>query len=131
STGFDLRRLNMLLAVLEKRAGFKLPAKDVFLNIAGGLKINDPATDLAVICSVLSSNIDIPINHEICFTGEVGLTGEIRGVSRIGQRVAEAAKLGFNKMFIPALNKDFEEPNLNIRLIRVSRVEDVFRKLFG
>ena len=92
STGFDLRRLNMLLAVLEKRAGFKLLAKDVFLNIAGGLRINDPATDMAVICSILSSNIDIAIDHKFCFTGEVGLTGEIRAVNRIEQRIAEAAK---------------------------------------
>ena len=89
----------MLLAVLEKRAGFKLIQKDVFLNIAGGLKINDPATDLAVISSILSSNIDIAIDHKICFAGEVGLTGEIRAVNRIEQRIAEAAKLGFKKIY--------------------------------
>ena len=96
STGFDLRRLNMLLAVLEKRAGFKLLAKDVFINVAGGLKINDPATDLAVICAILSSNIDIATDHTTCFAGEVGLTGEIRAVSRIEQRISEASRLGFD-----------------------------------
>ena len=131
STGFDLRRLNMLLAVLEKRAGFKLLAKDVFLNIAGGLRINDPATDMAVICSILSSNIDIAIDHKFCFTGEVGLTGEIRAVNRIEQRIAEAAKLGFNKIFIPKLNKGFDPSKFDIELERVARVEDVFRKIFG
>jgi DNA repair protein RadA/Sms len=131
STGFDLRRLNMLLAVLEKRAGFKLLTKDVFLNIAGGLRINDPATDLAVICSILSSNIDIAIDHKVCFAGEVGLTGEIRGVNRIEQRIAEAAKLGFKKIFIPKLNKGFDAFKFSIELEKVSRVEEVFRKIFG
>jgi len=130
STGFDLRRLNMLLAVLEKRAGFKLLAKDVFLNIAGGLKINDPATDLAVICSILSSNIDVAVDHKTCFTGEVGLTGEIRGVNRIEQRIAEAAKLGFNKIFIPAVNKGFDAKAFNIQIEKVARVEEVFRIIF-
>ncbi len=131
STGFDLRRLNMLLAVLEKRAGFKLIAKDVFLNIAGGLKISDPATDLAVICSILSSNIDIAINHKFCFAGEVGLTGEIRAVSRIEQRIAEAEKLGFSKIFIPELNKGFNVSKFNIEVVKASRVEEVFRNIFG
>ncbi len=131
STGFDLRRLNMLLAVLEKRAGFKLIAKDVFLNIAGGLRISDPATDLAVICSILSSNIDIAVDHNICFAGEVGLTGEIRAVNRIEQRIAEAAKLGFKKIFIPSLNKGFDSSKFPIKLERVSRVEEVFRKIFS
>lgn len=131
STGFDLRRLNMLLAVLEKRAGFKLLAKDVFLNIAGGLKINDPATDLAVICSILSSNIDIAIDHKTCFTGEVGLTGEIRGVNRIEQRIAEAAKLGFEKIYIPKVNKGFDASKFNITIEKVGRVEEVFRSIFG
>src|SRR5690554_29507 len=131
STGFDLRRLNMLLAVLEKRAGFKLLDKDVFLNVAGGLRINDPATDLAVICSILSSNIDIAADHKTCFTGEVGLTGEIRGVSRIEQRIAEAAKLGFDRIFIPKLNKGFDGSKFSIELEKVSRVEEVFRKIFG
>ncbi|MDX1286142.1 MAG: DNA repair protein RadA [Draconibacterium sp.] len=131
STGFDLRRLNMLLAVLEKRAGFKLIAKDVFLNIAGGLKISDPATDLAVICSILSSNIDIAINHKICFAGEVGLTGEIRAVSRIEQRIAEAAKLGFTKIYIPSLNKGIDFKKYNIETIKVGRVEEVFKTIFS
>jgi len=130
STGFDLRRLNMLLAVLEKRAGFKLIQKDVFLNIAGGIKISDPATDLAVICSILSSNLDIAINHKNCFAGEVGLTGEIRAVSRIEQRIAEAEKLGFSKIFIPKLNKGFDISKLKIEVVKASRVEEVFRKIF-
>ncbi len=131
STGFDLRRLNMLLAVLEKRAGFKLIQKDVFLNIAGGLKISDPATDLAVICSILSSNIDIPIDHKVCFAGEVGLTGEIRAVNRIEQRIAEAAKLGFKKIIIPSLNKGFDASRFNIEIVKTGRVEEVFRVIFG
>jgi len=131
STGFDLRRLNMLLAVLEKRAGFKLIAKDVFLNIAGGLKISDPATDLAVICSILSSNLDIAINHKISFAGEVGLTGEIRAVSRIEQRIAEAQKLGFNQIIIPMLNKGYDTSRLKIKVVKASRVEEVFRNIFG
>ncbi len=130
STGFDLRRLNMLLAVLEKRAGFKLITKDVFLNIAGGIKISDPATDLAVICSILSSNLDIAINHKNCFAGEVGLTGEIRAVSRIEQRISEAEKLGFTKIFIPQLNKGFETSKLKIEVVKASRVEEVFRNIF-
>ncbi|MCK5730810.1 MAG: DNA repair protein RadA, partial [Draconibacterium sp.] len=130
STGFDLRRLNMLLAVLEKRAGFKLIQKDVFLNIAGGIKISDPATDLAVICSILSSNLDIAINHKNCFAGEVGLTGEIRAVSRIEQRIAEAEKLGFSKIFVPNLNKGFDTSKLKIEVVKASRVEEVFRKIF-
>jgi DNA repair protein RadA/Sms len=127
----EIQALNMLLAVLEKRAGFKLLTKDVFLNIAGGLRINDPATDLAVICSILSSNIDIAIDHKVCFAGEVGLTGEIRGVNRIEQRIAEAAKLGFKKIFIPKLNKGFDSSKFSIELEKVSRVEEVFRKIFG
>lgn len=131
STGFDLRRLNMLLAVLEKRAGFKLIAKDVFLNIAGGLKIKDPASDLAVICSILSSNIDIAINHKICFAGEVGLTGEIRAVSRIEQRIAEAAKLGFSRIYVPSLNNGFDAKKYEIDIVRVGRVEEVFKTIFA
>lgn len=131
STGFDLRRLNMLLAVLEKRAGFKLIQKDVFLNIAGGLKINDPATDLAVITSILSSNIDIAVDHKICFAGEVGLTGEIRAVSRIEQRIAEAAKLGFHKIFVPKLNKGFDASKFKIEILKADRVEQVFKHIFG
>jgi len=131
STGFDLRRLNMLLAVLEKRAGFRLASKDVFLNIAGGIKVDDPAIDLAVICSILSSDLDIPIDKNICFAGEVGLSGEIRPVNRIEQRISEAQKLGFLQIFISKYNKtsiDFSKFNIKINF--VNKVEDVFRLLF-
>jgi DNA repair protein RadA/Sms len=131
STGFDLRRLNMLLAVLEKRAGFKLIQKDVFLNIAGGLKISDPATDLAVICSILSSNIDVVINHKYCFAGEVGLTGEIRAVNRVEQRIAEAEKLGFKRIYIPAHNKSFDKLKFKIEIVKAGRVEEVFKNIFS
>ncbi len=131
STGFDLRRLNMLLAVLEKRAGFKLLAKDVFINVAGGLKINDPATDLAVICAILSSNIDIATDHKTCFAGEVGLTGEIRAVSRIEQRISEASRLGFDKIIIPKLNKGFDISKFNIKIGKAGRVEEVIKLIFG
>ncbi len=131
STGFDLRRLNMLLAVLEKRAGFKLIQKDVFLNIAGGLRINDPATDLAVICSILSSNIDVAINHKYCFAGEVGLTGEIRAVNRVEQRIAEAEKLGFKRIYIPAHNKSFDKLKYKIEIVKAGRVEEVFKNIFS
>lgn len=131
STGFDLRRLNMLLAVLEKRAGFKLIQKDVFLNIAGGLKINDPATDLAVICSILSSNIDVAINHKYCFAGEVGLTGEIRAVNRVEQRIAEAEKLGFKRIYLPAHNKSFDIKKYKIEIVKSGRVEEVFKNIFN
>lgn len=130
STGFDLRRLNMLLAVLEKKAGFKLIARDVFLNVAGGLKISDPATDLAILVSVLSSNLDIAAGPHDCFAGEVGLTGEVRAVSRIEQRVAEAARLGFGRIFIPRGNKGFDPDGFNLEIVKVGRVEDVFKKLF-
>jgi DNA repair protein RadA/Sms len=132
STGFDSRRLNMLLAVLEKRSGFKLGMKDVFLNIAGGLHVDDTAIDLAVICAVLSSNEDIPVDQNICFAGEVGLSGEIRSVNRIEQRIAEAAKLGFEQIFISKYNlKNITSDKYNIRLIPVAKVEEVFKKLFG
>lgn len=131
STGFDLRRLNMLLAVLEKRAGFKLIQKDVFLNIAGGLKINDPATDLAVICSILSSNIDVAVNHKYCFAGEVGLTGEIRAVGRVEQRISEAEKLGFKRIYVPAHNKSFDVKKYKIEIVKSARVEEVFKNIFS
>jgi DNA repair protein RadA/Sms len=131
STGFDNRRLGMLLAVLEKRAGFRLAQKDVFLNIAGGIKVDDPATDLAVIASVLSSNLDMPIDKNICFAGEVGLTGEIRPVTRIDQRISEANKLGFNKIYISKYNtKALDESKFKIEIVKVSRVEELFRSLF-
>jgi DNA repair protein RadA/Sms len=132
STGFDTRRLNMLLAVLEKRSGFKLSDKDVFLNIAGGLKVDDPAIDLSVISAILSSSEDIPIDRDVCFAGEVGLSGEIRSVNRIDQRIAEADKLGFKKIFISKYNqKGLETSKFTIEIIAVAKVEDVFRELFG
>lgn len=130
--GFDSKRMNMLLAVLEKRAGFKLAAKDVFLNIAGGLKVNDPALDLAVICSVLSSNIDIPIPHTTCITGEVGLSGEIRPVGRIEQRIREAEKLGVDTILIPRGNlKGIDTSSFSIRIIEIAKVEEALRTLFA
>ena len=131
STGFDLRRLNMLLAVLEKRAGFKIAQKDVFLNIAGGIKVNDPALDLAVISAILSSNVDIAIEKHVCVAGEVGLSGEIRPINRIEQRILEAEKLGFKKMIMPEYNlKSLNLSKLNIELIQVKKVEEAFRVLF-
>lgn len=131
-TGYDGRRTNMLLAVLEKRVGFKLGAKDVFLNLAGGLKVTDPALDLAVICAILSSNVDIAIPAGWCMAGEVGLTGEIRPVTRIEQRINEAQKLGMTDMLIPAGNlKGVDTSALTIRLHEVGRVADAFRELFG
>lgn len=131
-TGFDSKRMNMLLAVLEKRVGFKLAQKDVFLNIAGGLKVNDPALDLAVICAILSSNVDIAIPKGVCLTGEVGLSGEIRPTTRIEQRISEANKLGFKAIFVPKNNlKGIETKRFKINVIEVSKVEEVFRKLFA
>ena len=129
STGFDGRRLNMLLAVLEKRVGFKLMQKDVFVNIAGGLRVNDPAIDLAVLAAVLSSNMDIALNEEICMTGEVGLAGEIRPVNRIDQRIREAEKLGFQQIIVPAGQK-YNAHDLKIKVVEVSRVADAFKILF-
>ena len=130
-TGFDSKRMNMLLAVLEKRVGFKLAAKDVFLNIAGGLKVNDPALDLAVICAILSSNVDITIPKRICMAGEVGLSGEVRPVTRIEQRIREAEKLGMETIIIPRHNlKGIDLSGLNIKIIEVAKVEEAFRTLF-
>jgi DNA repair protein RadA/Sms len=132
SNGFDLRRLAMLLAVLEKRCGFKLSIKDVFINIAGGIKVEDPGIDLALVCGILSSNEDLPIAQNICFAAEVGLTGEIRPVSRIEQRISEADKLGFEKVFISSHNlKGLDLKNFKIEIISVSKIEEVFQKLFG
>lgn len=131
-TGFDSRRLNMLLAVLEKRVGFKLGQKDVFLNIAGGLKVNDPALDLAVICAILSSNVDMTIDSDTCFTGEVGLSGEIRTVTRIEQRISESEKLGMKKILIPKHNlKGTDKSKFAIEIIEVAKVEEAFRALFA
>jgi len=132
STGFDLRRLGMLLAVLEKRCGFRLGAKDVFINIAGGIKVEDPGIDLALVCAVLSSNEDLPIAQNVCFAAEVGLTGEIRPVSRIEQRISEAQKLGFEKIYISLYNlKGLDIRQFKIDVIAVTKMEDVFAKLFG
>lgn len=131
-TGFDGKRMNMLLAVLEKRVGFKLVQKDVFLNIAGGLKVNDPALDLAVICAILSSNVDMVIDHGVCMSGEVGLSGEIRPVTRIEQRIMEAEKLGMNTIIIPRNNlKGIDTSKLKINVKEVSKVEEAFRLLFA
>ncbi len=131
STGFDLRRLNMLLAVLEKRAGFRLASKDVFLNIAGGIKVNDPAIDLAVISSVLSSNLDQPVSKKNCFSAEVGLSGEIRPVSRIEQRILEADKLGFEKIFVSKYNiKNLKKTKYNIEIVEINKIEKLVRELF-
>jgi DNA repair protein RadA/Sms len=131
TTGFDSRRLNMLLAVLEKRCGFRLGSKDVFLNVAGGLKVNDPSVDLAVIAAVLSSSEDIHIDSNTCFTAEVGLSGEIRPISHIDQRIAEAEKLGFEKIFISKYNKKGLNTNHKINIVFVSKIEEVFTHLFG
>lgn len=129
STGFDGRRLNMLLAVLEKRVGFKLLQKDVFVNIAGGLRVNDPAIDLAVLAAVLSSNMDVALDEQTCITGEVGLGGEIRPVNRIDQRIKEAEKLGFKQIIVPAGQK-YDMHHLKIKVVEASRVADAFKFLF-
>jgi len=132
STGFDTRRLNMLLAVLEKRSGFRLGIKDVFLNVAGGIRVDDPAIDLAVISSVLSSNEDLPISQQVCFAAEVGLSGEIRSVNKIDQRIAEAEKLGLNQIFVSKYNlKGIRQKDFSIEIIPVGKIEEVFNRLFG
>lgn len=131
STGFDSRRLNMLLAVLEKRVGFQLVSKDVFLNVAGGIKTIDPAVDLGIICAVLSSSLDIPIDKQACFAAEVGLTGELRPVNRIEQRISEAERLGFKKIFISKYNINTEDfSKFKLRIEAHSGVENVFKVLF-
>lgn len=132
ATGFDTRRLNMLLAVLEKRAGFKLSAKDVFLNIAGGLKVTDPACDLAIISSILSSNFDISIAQKICFAAEVGLSGEIRPVNLIERRIDEASRLGYETIYISSYNKPelTGQKNNGIRIVKVSDIPSLCRTLF-
>ena len=132
ATGFDQRRLNMLLAVLEKRVGFKLAQKDVFLNIAGGLRVTDLAMDLSVIAAVLSSNVDTPIDSGWCMAGEVGLSGEVRPVARIGQRIAEAEKLGFSHIIIPHHNlQGLNQAKPGIEIVPVRKVEEALRALFG
>ena len=132
STGFDIRRMNMLLAVLEKRAGFRLSMKDVFLNIAGGIRSDDPALDLSVVAAVLSSNADIPIDNRYAFAAEVGLSGEIRAVTRIEARIAEADKLGFEKIFISKYNsKGLDTNRFHIEVVPVATVYDLATALFG
>jgi DNA repair protein RadA/Sms len=131
-TGFDLRRLQLLLAVLEKRGGFHFGVKDVFLNIAGGLKIEDPSIDLAVLCALLSSYEDVPLPQQICFAGEIGLSGEIRAVNRIEQRIAEAEKLGFEKIIVSKYNqKKTSKQKFNIEVVPMGRVEEVYQFLFS
>ena len=130
-SGFDLRRLQLLLAVLEKRGGFHFGIKDVFVNLAGGLKIEDPSIDLAVICALLSSFEDVPLPQHICFAGEVGLNGEIRAVNRIEQRIGEAEKLGFEKIVVSKYNKKgYNNQSFNIEIISVSQVQEVYERLF-
>ena len=132
ATGFDTRRLGMLLAVLEKRANFKLAIKDVFLNIAGGLKVDDPAIDLAVVAAILSSTVDIPVDGRTCFAGEVGLSGEIRPVNRIEQRLGEADKLGMNRIFMPSFNRQgIDADKYKIEIVEINRVQEIPRQLFG
>jgi len=130
ATGFDTRRMNMLLAVLEKRCGFRLGAKDVFLNITGGIRIDDTAIDLAVICSILSSDQNIELDTQLCFAGEIGLSGEIRAVNRIEQRIAEAEKLGYKQIVISKYN-NLNSKDFKIKVSKFGKIEEVFRLLFG
>ena len=130
TTGYNAKRLNMILAVLEKRAGFRLGAKDVFLNVTGGISVDDPAIDLAVVAAILSSNEDIPVGKDFCFAGEVGLSGEIRPVNRVDQRIQEAEKLGFTTIFVSKYNK-ISLKNTGIKIQLVSKIEDVVSVLFG
>ena len=131
ATGFDLRRLNMLLAVLEKRCGFKLGAKDVFLNITGGIKVNDPAIDLAVVCAILSSNVDIALEKEVCFAAEIGLSGEIRPIAHIEQRIRETQKLGYNKIIISKYSKGITPTDYDLEIIQAGKIEEIFKHLFA
>ena len=130
TTGYNAKRLNMILAVLEKRAGFRLAAKDVFLNITGGISVDDTAIDLAVVAAILSSNADIEVDRKFCFAGEVGLSGEIRSVQRIDQRISEAEKLGYEVIFVPKSSKLSARPK-SLKIARVAKVEDLARALFG
>ena len=132
ANGFDMRRMSMLLAVLEKRCGFKLGAKDVFLNMAGGMRVSDPALDLAVACSILSSNVDIPISPRHCFAAELGLGGEVRPVGRVEQRIGEADRLGFERIFISKYDAKSVDPSrYRIRIVPVCVIEEAFRELFA
>ena len=131
ATGYDIRRLNMLLAVLEKRCHFKLGAKDVFVNLAGGINVDDPAINLSIVAAILSSAADIPIDAKTCFAGEMGLNGEIRPVVRIDQRIAEADKLGFTRMFLSKYNlRGIHREGLKVKLIPIAKVEEIYRHLF-
>lgn len=130
TTGFDVRRLNMLLAVLEKRCGFRLGSKDVFLNVTGGIRVDDPAIDLAVAVAILSSNEDIPVPPKACFAAEVGLSGELRPVSRADQRISEAEKMGFEEIFVSS-HARISEKKLGIKVVRCGKIEEVFQRLFG
>jgi DNA repair protein RadA/Sms len=132
SNGFDVRRLNMLLAVLEKRANFHLSSKDVFINIAGGLRVDDPATDLAIVSAVLSSTVDIALDKNSCFAGEVGLSGEIRPVGRLEQRISEAEKLGFSNIYVSTYNdKAIQKDRFAIRIIKLAKIQELPKHLFG
>jgi len=131
STGFDLRRLNMLLAVLEKRCGFRLSIKDVFLNITGGVRVDDPAIDLAVVSAVLSSNEDVPVKPNVCLAAEVGLSGEIRPVPRVDQRILEAEKLGYDAIVVSKYNKGLKDADYKIQVVQVGKIEEVFQVLFA
>ncbi len=131
SNGFDLRRLSMLLAVLEKRCGFQLGVKDVFINIAGGMKLEDPGLDLGIVAAILSSYQNLPVSRDIAFAGEIGLSGEVRAVSRIEQRISEAEKLGFKEMMVSKYNKGIDQKNTKIQLVRIGKVEEAFEWLFG
>ncbi len=132
ANGFDLRRMNMLLAVLEKRCGFRLGVKDVFLNLAGGLRVSDPALDLAVACSILSSNVDMAISPRVCFAAELGLNGEVRPVSRVEQRIAEADRLGFERIFVSKYHRrELDARRYGIEIVSVGVIEDAFRALFA
>ncbi|MEN9369905.1 MAG: repair protein RadA [Bacteroidota bacterium] len=132
ANGFDAKRMNMLLAVLEKRCGFRLGIKDVFLNITGGIKVEDPAIDLGIIAAIISSHEDIPISSKICFAAEVGLSGEIRNVNRVEQRIAEAERLGFEKIIVSAFSlKGIDQKKFNLEIVAVSRLDELFKELFG
>jgi len=130
STGFDNRRLSMLLAVLEKRCGLKMISQDVFLNIAGGIKVEDPSTDLAVFSALVSSFYDNPISNNSCFAGEIGLSGEIRPVRQLGKRISEAEKLGFDQIFVSSYNKKIQAHSSKIKVIALETVQQLLKKLF-